>query len=172
MGAQATTRKKTSTGINIALIGPASEEDVMVRRALNRTWLQNTLYRAPSCEAAMRLLAQDPESGFAIHPDLLIVKLEDPERMSEDDIRRIRQYRLFRDVPIAALVKAHMGGRLRCLRGKGLNMILTLEDIDSRRADIRDAVIDYWLKSFCDDCNERYFCPHGEQCSMIGVCRL
>lgn len=151
----------------MVLVGPPDERDLFIRRAINNTWMQNTLYRAPNIDSAFRALTVDTSDARPIYPDLLIKKMPKPDSIKKEDIRQIRQYRLFRDVPIAALVEQESSSQLRCLRESGLNLVLTHEKLETQLLDIIDAVVDFWLKSYCDDCSARYFCGATDKCIMV-----
>jgi len=161
------TLKSGAEWVTVILVGPPDENDLSIRRAISNTWMQNTLYRAPNIDAAFRTLTTDTPNARPVYPDLLIMKIPEPDNIKKQDIRRMRQYRLFRDVPIAALVEQDSSARLRCLRESGLNLVLTHEKLETQLLDIIDAVVDFWLKSYCDDCSARYFCRATEKCIMV-----
>ncbi len=153
----------------VLLLGPMATDDVAIIRAVNHAWLQNTLYRAPNPGAAVRTLTECSDSSWPIKPDLILWKIHNLERTSNSNIRNIRRHKLLSETPIAAIACDSAVAKLKCLRNTGLNAVLSHTQLHDQFLDIVDAVVDYWVTSYSNHCNNRYFCPDCRNCIMINT---
>lgn len=148
----------------ILLLGKMSERDDQIRRALNAAWFKSQIYRAPTSEAAIKVLTREAKGSWPIKPDIIVLKVPEPETADDALVRGIRRFKLLQEAPIAAIVEKNLAPKLRCLRNCGLSAVFTLDTLQSNVTDLVDAVVDYWIRSYCDDCNNRYFCPDCQHC--------
>lgn len=151
---------------HILLLGHPTKADAMIRRAMRQCWPDCHIHCAPEPVAAVRILTRSSTRPWPIVPDLAIVKIHDPERMTAQQISDLRGYKILRHTVFAAFLEGERAHRFPCVRGAGLTAVLTESTFAEQIHDLSDALVGNWIAPRDMDCSERYFCP---DCSLCRV---
>lgn len=151
---------------HILLLGHPTRADAMIRRALRRYWPDSHIHCAPEPVAAVGMLTRSSNRPWPIAPDIAIVKVHEPERMTARKISELRGHRILQHTVLTAFLEGARADEFACVRGAGLTAVLTEADFEARLHDLADAVVGNWIAPRDMDCSERYFCPACSLCRI------